>query len=148
MDKLKMHFYWLWNICSNVLLKVVGGCLPKIKNASLMEYNRSPKQMSVGKTLHMLQLKWLGPSLLSAESLQLSGTYARSLRDPCSPSAPSHRNHRHTKQRILSRLVVAYVVSVRGAAASSCESVEVVAPSSWIDKVIMRTSETQTHNPA
>lgn len=36
-DKPKMHFYWLRTICSNVLLKVVGGCLSKIKNASLME---------------------------------------------------------------------------------------------------------------
>lgn len=44
-----------------------------------------------------------------------------------------------------------YVVtlqSVRGAAASSCESVEVVEPSSLIDKVIMRRAEMQTNNPA
>lgn len=98
----------------------------------------------------MLQVKWLGPSLLSAQSSQLSRTYSRSLRD--------RALHQHipttttdTQSYVHSQSVLVYVVTfqkVRGAAASACESVEVVEPSSLIDKAIMRMTEIQTNNPA
>lgn len=146
-DKPKMHFYRLWTIFSNVLLKVVRGCLSKIKNASLMEYNRSPKQ-TVEKRYTRCKKKGSVQASYLPRVCSSAGHIQGHLETVLSISTFPPQPQTHEAAYILSASPGVCGDWVRGAAASAREGVEVVEPSSLIDKVIMRTTEMQTNNPA